>query len=167
MNEIGLWDRVRFEHTDWQVIACTRQEDVLRSLEGPGVRLVPVAELLASGQDPVPAAATSLTDLDLLSSLPPSHRDHAENLHHHLHEIEYGIPPRAPVGTRPRPAYDPTTRSLTARVQAKVAELGAVGDPLSERQLWRLLARWRHNGKAGLVDPRLLTSSRTRSSPTS
>ena len=69
---------------------------------------------------------------------------------------------RAPIGTRPRPEYDPTTQTLLARKQAKAVELAAVGTPLSARQIDRYLRRWRAQGKAGLIDPRRLPLPQSR-----
>ena len=66
-----------------------------------------------------------------------------------------GVRPDAPPGARPRPAYDPATRSLAQREQAKAAELARSGrDGVSARTVKRKRQRYDARGLVGLVDGR-------------
>ncbi|MET9735157.1 hypothetical protein ABZZ79_32310 [Streptomyces sp. NPDC006458] len=65
----------------------------------------------------------------------------------------HGRPPEAGPDTAPRPEYGPD-RSLTARQQAKAAELTAAGDKVSASAVANLRRRYQAEGVLGLVDHR-------------
>ncbi|GLW13220.1 hypothetical protein Misp01_83480 [Microtetraspora sp. NBRC 13810] len=73
----------------------------------------------------------------------------------HIVEVLTGIRPDAPPGTPPRPDYDPATRTLHERDQAKAQELAAEGRVgVSLRTVERKRQRYQVSGLVGLVDRR-------------
>lgn len=73
----------------------------------------------------------------------------------HLVEVLTGIRPDAEPGTASRPQFDPVTRTLAQRDQAKAAELTAeTGRSVSARTVRRRRQRYQEGGVAGLVDGR-------------
>lgn len=69
-------------------------------------------------------------------------------------EVLRGIPPQAPVGTRPKPEYDPAVVSLTRREQAKAAELTAAGRPVTASAIAKRRRRYEARGVVGMADRR-------------
>ena len=65
-----------------------------------------------------------------------------------------GVPPEAAAGTRPRPEYDPQSRTLRQREMAKVGELAAAGYQVPLSTLQRLRLSYEKRGIWGLVDHR-------------
>lgn len=165
MKTVQLWDHIHHDGHDWQIIAIADHQAVLRCLDGPGVQILPLTNLINHASAPAQPPTPIPVDLDVLSLLPDAECQRVEVLDHHLHELWHGTPPRSPAGIRPRPEYDPDQHSLSERLQAKSKELTATGTPLGKRQLQRYLTRWRQHGKAGLVDPRRLSASQDRCSP--
>ncbi len=122
-----------------------------------------IAELAGSGRmvlaprgtEGFPAARTGL------AGLPPEAAAAARWWEAHIIEVAGGVPPDAPPGTPPRPAYDVERTSLRAREQAKAAELSAAGTPVSASTVKHRRQRWQAEGLMGLVDGRV----RRRKSP--
>ena len=106
-------------------------------------------ELLDSRPEAVP-----VTPFGLLDTVPEPMLARARFLERHLVEAETGRPPDAEPGRAPRPEYDPTWHNLTERLQAKAAELTALGMPVGYRSILRHLVNWREQGLWGLVDKR-------------
>jgi len=73
----------------------------------------------------------------------------------HLVEVVTGLPPGAPQDAKPRPQYDVAV-PLNERDRAKAEELTAAGQPVSERTVRRLRARYAEQGLVGLVDQRVM-----------
>jgi hypothetical protein len=67
-----------------------------------------------------------------------------------------GLPPDAGPDARPRPEYDPATRTLAQLDAAKAAELAAAGRKVSARTVERMRARYARQRLWGLVDRRLI-----------
>ena len=105
-------------------------------------------ELIGAGRAP------KVDRLGLLESLPEAVVQAAREWERHLVEVDTGVVPGAPAGTRPRPEYDPDTHTVTARCRAKAAELTAAGTKTSLRTVQRMRARYRDQGLWGLVDAR-------------
>lgn len=150
-----MWDMVRFDGSDWQVVAADAGEVVLRSLVGARPRTVSVAALLRAVDYQCPAESPGVLlqlpkDLDVV---PEPARRRALYLQRHVHELLTGLPPGSPPEARPKPEYD-NDKTLAERVTAKRAELAAMGVGISQRTLWRYVVRYRAQGAAGLVDPR-------------
>jgi putative transposase len=73
----------------------------------------------------------------------------ARDWERHVVEVQTGLPPDAPLGTVPRPGFDPATTTVVERDQAKAAELG-----VSVRTVQQRRARYAQQGLWGLVDQR-------------
>jgi putative transposase len=88
----------------------------------------------------------------LLNAVPKDEIGRSEWWSRHIVEVITGTPPDAE-GTRPRPEYDPATRPLTQRGQAKAAELTELtGTKISEHTVRRKRRRYQTRGIAGLID---------------
>ncbi|MHC6595197.1 transposase [Arthrobacter sp. C152] len=157
MRSVRLFDFLQFDSASWQVVAQDGTELALKNLATNRIRRVPVAELLADDSylPDSPGRFPSLEGAAVLETLDTDARDRAKWLHRHVHEVVYGIPPEAAVGTAPTPDYDLRNR-LQDRIAAKLAELEAAGTPMGERTLFRHIAAYRKDGVAGLVDGRLI-----------
>ena len=70
----------------------------------------------------------------------------------HLIELKTGQHPGQP----PRSTYDPALHDFEEREQAKIAEFGAAGRPMTRRHLQRLRRAYREEGLIGLADRRKL-----------
>ncbi|MFE7234102.1 integrase [Streptomyces sp. NPDC057596] len=91
----------------------------------------------------------------LLGHLPKEVAERALWWQRHLIELLTGLAPDAPAGTRPRPEYDPTVRSLAERERSKAAELAARGEKISARTVKRKRQRYEAGGVEAVVDHRL------------
>ncbi|WP_427017758.1 Mu transposase C-terminal domain-containing protein [Pseudarthrobacter sp. P1] len=155
MKSVRLFDFIQFDGASWQVLAQDGTELALKNLSTGRIRRVPVAELLSDDSylPDSPAPLPSLDGVAVLETLEPAARAHAEFLHRHVYELLNGIPLDAAPGTSPKPEYD-LANPLKPRVEAKAAELAAVGTPIGVRTLHRHLAAYRRHGIAGLADGR-------------
>lgn len=115
-----------------------------------------LAELLAApgfrmtaARPPAPLPPRGLMDI-----LPEEAADQAAWWEQHIIEVIAGVPPDAPAGTRPRPEYDPRSRTLRQRELAKAEELAAAGRPVPLSTLQRLRLAYEKHGAWGLVDHR-------------
>lgn len=90
----------------------------------------------------------------LLESLPEAVRERALVWERHVREVETGWPGEPGAAGPPRAEYDPRTRTLAQREEAKAAELSAAGLPASVVTVRRMRARYRREGVWGLVDHR-------------
>ncbi|MGY1640746.1 Mu transposase C-terminal domain-containing protein [Geodermatophilus sp. SYSU D00703] len=156
MKSVRLFDLIQFDGASWQVVAQDGPVLALKNLSTYRIRKVAVADLLSDDSylpDP-PDRLPNLDDVAVLETLDSDSRARVEFLHRHVVEVLTGTPPGngEPV-TEPKPEYS-SVRLLRDRVQAKVAELGAAGTPISERTLKRHIAAYRRGGVAGLVDGR-------------
>ncbi|WP_238013780.1 Mu transposase C-terminal domain-containing protein [Dactylosporangium sp. AC04546] len=90
-----------------------------------------------------------------LHGVPPEVIEEAQWWERHIIEVITGRPPDAQPSVLPRLGYDPTTRSLVQREQAKATELAAQGHAVSIRTLQRKRQRYEAQGLAGLIDWRV------------
>jgi hypothetical protein len=136
-------DWVRFDGDDHQVVTLVGVSVRLRSTAGAEM-VVLAAHLMGSPGfevitgDPVP----QLPPLGLLDALPPDAVAAAREWERHIVEVTTGLMPDAGPGATPRPDYDPATRTLSQRENAKAAELAASGRPIGVRTLQRMRARY-------------------------
>lgn len=78
----------------------------------------------------------------------------------HLAEVITGLPPDAEPWIQPRPLFDPKVHDLTAREEAKAAELAAGGlAGVSARTVRRKRQRYQTHGLAALTDGRTKRSA--------
>jgi len=96
----------------------------------------------------------------LLEGLPGEAVAQAREWERHLVEVVTGLPPGAPQDAKPRPQYDVAV-PLNERDRAKAEELTAAGQPVSERTVRRLRARYAEQGLVGLVDQRVMRPTST------
>lgn len=133
-------------------------------LSGSGARLADVtgsetsmtlAELLsAPGFRMAARPPAALPPRGLMDALPEEAADQALWWERHIVEVITGIPPDSVAGTRPRPGYDPETRTLRQRELAKAGELAGLGRPVPLSTLQRLRLSYEKRGAWGLVDHR-------------
>lgn len=122
-----------------------------------------LAELLsAPGFRMTARAPAALPPQGLLDALPDAAAEQALWWERHVIEVITGVPPEAPAGTRPRPEYDPESRTLRQREMAKVAELAAAGHQVPLSTLQRLRLSYEKRGLWGLVDHRAAPRTGTR-----
>jgi transposase InsO family protein len=144
-------DRVCFDGGEHQVLGLLGTSVRLRD-EATGVEQVVLAGYLMAAPDfdvlraePMP----TVEPFGLLDALPEDVLTEAKRWEAHVVEVETGLPPDSPPGTAPRAEYDPATRNLAERQQAKAAELGVGLRTIEGRR-----ARYTAQGLWGLVDQR-------------
>ena len=158
---VSLWATVHVDGSDWQVIATTHDTVALREVHGRQLKTMLSSELLKAADFSALDAGRSgppLEQIRALETLPAGPREKALFLQQHLQEVMTGLPPGTPPDVLPRAEYR-ADKTLAQRVEAKRIELASMGLLLSSRSMWRHLARYRSEGAAGLVDPRVLRSS--------
>ncbi|MGH3373839.1 MAG: hypothetical protein ACRDP6_03775 [Actinoallomurus sp.] len=141
---------MQFDDGDHQVVALAGTSVRLRSTEGSEM-VVLVSHLMSSPDfamvdgEPFP----QLEPFGLLDSLPADVLADAKTWERHIIQVNTGLPPGASPGTVPQPEYDPATRTVAQRAEAKAAELG-----VSVRTVFTRRARHAVQGLWGLVDQR-------------
>ncbi len=148
-------DWVHYDSGEHQVVALAGTSVRLRSAGGAEMvvlasHLMSSPEFAVLNAEPLPA----LESFGLLDSLPADVLAAAKDWERHVVEVTTGLPPSPAPRAVPRPEYDPATRTLAQREQAKVAELAAAGRPAGIRTLQRFRARYAQQGLWGLVDQR-------------
>ena len=119
------------------------------------VTVVPTGELLADPSfELVAASRVPMAPQPSLDRLPAETVQAARWWEQHLIEVITGVPPASPTGTRPRPDYDPSARSLRQRELAKHDELTRAGHQLGLSTLKRLRVRYERDGLWGVIDHR-------------
>ncbi|GHE08764.1 TniB family NTP-binding protein [Streptomyces alanosinicus] len=157
-HRIAVADWIEFEEEQHQVTGITGALVRLRSASGHHQTIM-LSTLLADASFrtrtvPIPEAANTAAGLDpggVLALLPKEVREAALTLEAHMKETTTGYRSGDELNAQagePRPAYQPDL-PLTARVEAKAAELG-----LTPRRIWQLLDEWQENGLWALVDRR-------------
>jgi transposase InsO family protein len=73
-----------------------------------------------------PVVQAELPDFAEMEGIPLHAAEAARRWELAVIEVDTGLPPGAPPGSRPRPAFDPQTTTLIERYQAKAAEMSAV-----------------------------------------
>ena len=147
-------DTLRLGGETHTVAALGSVKVVLADVTG-AVREVPTAGLLADpGLELVSASRVPMAPQPALERLPAETVEAARWWERHLAEVITGVPPESPPGTRPRPAYDPASRSLRQRELAKHQELVLAGHRVGLSTLKRLRGRYERQGLWGVIDHR-------------
>ncbi|WP_433381473.1 Mu transposase C-terminal domain-containing protein [Streptosporangium sp. CA-115845] len=153
---IRVGDRVIFDGVEQQVVALSG--GAVRLVASSGATSVVALPYLLAAPDfavvGVTAPTPRIAPVGLLEALPEPVVQAARDWERHLVEMETGLAPDAPEGTRARPEYDPLLHPLHEREQAKAAELSAMGIKASVRTVQRMRHRYREQGLWGLVDTR-------------
>jgi len=147
-------DWVRFDGGEHEVLAVAGTSVRLRSAAGShslvlASYLMAAPDFAVTGGEPIP----EVEPFGLLDSLPEDVLAAAREWERHVVEVQVGLPPDAAPDAAPRPEYDPATRILAAREQAKATELG-----VSVRTIQSRRARYARQGLWGLVDQRAVRS---------
>ncbi|MCX5097543.1 hypothetical protein OOK36_54820 [Streptomyces sp. NBC_00365] len=158
---LRVGDRIRFEGRTQQIVGL--EGTALRLVCEEGDASVMAAshvmaavdfELLDRAHNGVPEAA--LPPFALVDALPAPVVEQTRFWERHVVEVITGLPPDAEDGTVSRPEYDPAWRTLMEREAAKVAELAAGGQQISQRTFLRMRQRYEAEGLWGLVAGRSL-----------
>lgn len=155
---LSVGDRVRFDGELHQVAAVAGTWVRLVSDAGAATAVLVTHLMAAPGFEIVEGQVESGIRLggQSLADVPKHLAEQAREWECHVLEVDNGIRPDAPAGAAPRQQYDPETRSLQQREQAKADELAAAGYPTSLRTVQRMRHRYQANGLRGLVDGRAL-----------
>src|SRR5664280_2294186 len=136
----------------------------VRLLSASGAASVVLASFLLGALDFALVKATTtprrVEPFGLLEGLPGEAVAQAREWERHLVEVVTGLPPGAPQDAKPRPQYDVAV-PLNERDRANAEELTAAGQPVSERTVRRLRARYAEQGLVGLVDQRVMRPTST------
>jgi hypothetical protein len=152
---VELGSQVRFGGRTWTVAALADGQVRLVAKDG-AVAAVLLSLLFAdAGFELLDAPGVPrVPPLGLLESLPETVRKRALAWERHVREVETGRPGGSGAAGSPRTEYDPQTRTLAQREEAKAAELSAAGMSTSAVTVRRMRARYRQDGVWGLVDHR-------------
>lgn len=91
---------------------------------------------------------------EVLAGVPDAAAERARWWEQHVIEVLTGRRAGADPGVRPRPEFDPWSRSLRQRELAKLAELEAAGHEVSLNTLQRQRFAYERDGLLGVVDRR-------------
>jgi putative transposase len=156
-SALRIGDRVRFDNTMQTVVGLS---GTLVRLAGEDGRtsVLHLPHLLA---DPSfdrlggYAGTRHLVPAGLLDGLAEEVVEEACWWEQHIVEVLTGVRSDAPPGTSPQPDYDPATRTLQERDQAKARELADMGrSGVSPRTVERKRQRYQTQGLVGLLDGR-------------
>lgn len=119
--------------------------------------VVPLSKLLC---DPtlelVSRSRPPLCSEETLAGVPAAAAERARWWEQHLIEVLTGRRAGAEPGSRPRPEFDPSSKSLRQRELAKLAELRAAGYDVSVNTLQRQRYAYERDGLLGVVDRRYI-----------
>jgi transposase InsO family protein len=153
---LRVGDRLRLDDRLHTVVGLSGTTVRLVDEAGPA-SLVQLSHLLAAdGFEFVDQAdgPPRMPPFALLDVVPKQEAEKAAAWERHVTEVEFGRPVDAGADVRPRPEYDPATRTLQEREAAKAAELSALGWKVSPVTVRRMRKRYREQGLWGLVDHR-------------
>lgn len=152
--ELRVGDEIVVDGATHTVAGLSGSQAQLVDVIGTESRIA-LADLLgAPGFRMVARSAAPLPPQGLMDSLPADIAEHARWWERHVVEVIRGIPPESSRAARPRPEYDPATRTLRQREMAKVSELAATGHAVPLSTLQRLRLSYEKQGVWGLVDHR-------------
>lgn len=162
-QQLRVGTRIRLDGAAFTVTALSGTSVRLADVTG-GERDMGLAELLsANGFALTGRSPAALAPAGLLSGVSAEIAEQAMRWERHIVEVIAGVPPDAGRAARPRPEYDPTTRSLRQRELSKVEELAEAGNAVPLKTFQRLRLAYEKQGVWGLVDHRAgrRTGSRT------
>lgn len=147
-------DEIRLSNGVFTVV--TLSSGVARLADAVGVQtVVPLSQLLC---DPtlelVSGSRPPMCSEEVLAGVPEAGAERARWWEQHLIEVLTGRRPGAGPNARPRPEFDPSSRSLRQRELAKVAELQDAGHDIRLNTLQRQRFAYERDGLLGVVDRR-------------
>ncbi|MEU8976046.1 Mu transposase C-terminal domain-containing protein [Streptomyces monashensis] len=153
---LAVGGHVVFEGRNWQVVGLQGQQ--VRLIDGQGTVATLLANYLFAADDFALVGTSVLTAVPrwgLFATVPLREQERALAWQRHIREVETGQPAAAGSGQAPRPEYDPATRTLAQREQAKAEELTAIGfGTVARTTVQRMRLSYRAKGLWGLVDHR-------------
>jgi putative transposase len=147
---LRVGDRVSFDGDEHLVVGLAGT--LVRLRADSGAEQVVLAGHLMAAPDFAVGGTPDLPVVEpfgLLESLPAEVAAEAGRWRDHVVEVETGLPPDVPAGSRPRDGYDPRITTLADRQRAKATELG-----VGVRTVERKRTRYHAQGLWGLVDQR-------------
>lgn len=148
---LRLGDRVRFDGAVHVVAGVSGTTVRLVSEAGGTVSAVLLSHVVADADFELLSTGPQLRTppTALMAGLPEDVAAKAYEWERHVVEVETGLTPGSPEGSRPREALDPRHHDLASRVAAKAAELGTTTFTVQHMR-----RRYRDQGVWGLVDHR-------------
>ncbi|OBG34389.1 integrase [Mycobacterium alsense] len=117
--------------------------------------MVPLSRLLGDpALELVSGSRPALCSEEALAGVPEAAAERARWWERHLIEVLTGRRVDSEAGSRPRPEFDPASRSLRQRELAKLAELRSAGHEISLYTLQRQRYAYERDGLLGVVDRR-------------
>lgn len=148
-------DRVRFENRVHTVVGLSGVLVRLADEHGQGSAMHLPTLMLSPGFEVIGSTSARRLPAGLLGGLAPAEAERALWWHRHMSEVLTGLPPDAPAGAMPRPEYDPGTRTLTQREEAKAVELTVeTGRSVSWHTIRSRRRRYQSRGVLGMADGR-------------
>ncbi len=152
--ELRVGDEIVVDGATHTIAGLSGSQAQLVDVIGAESRIAMADLLGAPGFRLVTRSAAPLPPQGLMDSLPADIAEQARWWERHVVEVIRGIPPDSGRKARPRPEYDPATRTLRQREMAKVSELAAAGHAVPLSTLQRLRHSYEKQGVWGLVDHR-------------
>jgi putative transposase len=152
---LRVGDEVLVDGAAYTVAGLSGAHARLVDMTGAESSVAPADLLRAPGFQIATRSAGRVAPAGLLDSLPADAVEQARWWERHIAEVITGVAPEAGRSARPKPQYDPTTRTLRQRELAKVGELADGGHTVPLSTLQRLRLAYEKRGVWGLVDHRI------------
>ncbi|GFG86195.1 Mu transposase C-terminal domain-containing protein [Mycolicibacter sp. MYC123] len=147
-------DEIRLSDGVFTVVTLSGSSARLTDAVG-GQSVVPLSRLLGDpALELVSGSRPALCSEEALAGVPEAAAERARWWERHLIEVLTGRRVDSEAGSRPRPEFDPASRSLRQRELAKLAELRSAGHEISLYTLQRQRYAYERDGLLGVVDRR-------------
>lgn len=147
-------DEIRLSDGVFTVVTLSGSSARLTDAVG-GQSVVPLSRLLGDpALELVSGSRPALCSEEALAGVPEAAAERARWWERHLIEVLTGRRVDSEAGSRPRPEFDPASRSLRQRELAKLAELRSAGHEISLYALQRQRYAYERDGLLGVVDRR-------------
>ncbi|MGW4380917.1 Mu transposase C-terminal domain-containing protein [Kitasatospora sp. NPDC004531] len=153
---LAVGAHIVFDGRAWQVVGVEGQ--LVRLAGERGEVATVLAGHLVAAQDFVVTSArpqAGVPQWGLFQTVPVREQEKALAWQRHIQEVEFGLVGGEGAAGVPRPQYDPLSRTLAEREQAKADELTALGwERVAVSTVQRMRLNYRRQGLWGLVDHR-------------
>ncbi|MFF0390528.1 Mu transposase C-terminal domain-containing protein [Kitasatospora sp. NPDC004615] len=153
---LAVGAHIVFDGRAWQVVGVEGQLVRLAGERGE-VATVLAGHLVAAQDFAVTSARpqAGVPQWGLFQTVPVREQEKALAWQRHIQEVEFGLVGGEGAAGVPRPQYDPLSRTLAEREQAKADELTALGwERVAVSTVQRMRLNYRRQGLWGLVDHR-------------